>query len=186
MAMERRTIYVDQLPEDITHAKLELIFSIYGKVTYVSLPAFGPEKSRKPKGFAFIEFSSDDAAYSALAHNGEIIGNKEVLVISKHAWLLTLAPKKGREDWGNHTRENRKKQRNKNDERIRKKPVQPTVLKFTVGTNVQKLTLGNIFRKIGHFSFIDFQDGATSGFLLANSREDAEALILALHEKTNW
>jgi len=61
--------------------------------------------------------------------------------------------------------------------------VQPTVLKFTVGTNVEQRTLWPIFRDICNIAFIDFIDNATSGFVRVYSHEDGQALISALHEK---
>ena len=50
-------IYVENFPSNLDHEKLASIFKRAGKIRHVSLPRF-PD-SKKPKGFAFIEFSTE-------------------------------------------------------------------------------------------------------------------------------
>ncbi|MDR3548363.1 MAG: la-related family protein [Candidatus Pacebacteria bacterium] len=54
--VDRRTIYVENLPSAIVHESLAAIFAKIGRLLHVSLPKFA--QSRKPKGFAFIEFEA--------------------------------------------------------------------------------------------------------------------------------
>ena len=61
--MDDYTVYVEQMPADIDHDRLRNAFSVFGGVTYVSLPRYKP--SRLIKGFAFVEFDSVDAAKRA-------------------------------------------------------------------------------------------------------------------------
>ena len=51
---EKGMIYVENLPSSITHELLAAIFASTGKIMHISLPKF--QNSKKPKGFAFIEF----------------------------------------------------------------------------------------------------------------------------------
>lgn len=56
------TVYVENLPDDVSHDWLTRIFSVYGTVTYISIPKF---KDKRSKGFAFIEFSAESAVRDA-------------------------------------------------------------------------------------------------------------------------
>lgn len=56
------TIYVENLPHDVTHDWLKRLFSPYGPVLFISIPKF---KDKRVKGFAFIEFSSETAVRDA-------------------------------------------------------------------------------------------------------------------------
>ncbi|KAG8226911.1 hypothetical protein J437_LFUL007772 [Ladona fulva] len=58
------SIYVENLPLDAKHDWLSDVFSVYGKVAYVSIPKY--RQSGKIKGFAFVEFESVEAANRAL------------------------------------------------------------------------------------------------------------------------
>lgn len=52
--IDERSIYVENLPNNINHELLTAIFSRCGKVLHVSIPKFSDNK--KPKGFGFIIF----------------------------------------------------------------------------------------------------------------------------------
>ncbi|XP_065834558.1 la-related protein 7-like isoform X2 [Oscarella lobularis] len=64
-----QTIYVDRLPVNATHDRLRNIFSRYGVVDYISLPC---HTSGRPKGFAFVEFETAEAATRALKEFGNM------------------------------------------------------------------------------------------------------------------
>ena len=53
--IDKRTIYVQNFPEDINHEMIAKIFSKCGKILHVSLPRYAESKTLK--GFGFIEFS---------------------------------------------------------------------------------------------------------------------------------
>ena len=52
--IDKRTVYVENLPEDSTHESVAEIFQNAGKILHVSLPKFSDSKAIK--GFGFIEF----------------------------------------------------------------------------------------------------------------------------------
>ena len=54
-SVDKRTVYVENFPEETTHEKLAKIFSQVGNVLHVSLPKYN--ESKTIKGFAFLEFS---------------------------------------------------------------------------------------------------------------------------------
>ncbi|KAK5639830.1 hypothetical protein RI129_010641 [Pyrocoelia pectoralis] len=58
------TIYVERLKSDATHEWLSSIFSEFGKVAYVSIPKYS--HSNIIKGFAFVEFDTEESANAAL------------------------------------------------------------------------------------------------------------------------
>jgi len=58
------TIYVENISIEMDHDTLKKIFSVYGKVVYVSIPKYRDFKTNK--GFAFVEFEEVDVAKKAL------------------------------------------------------------------------------------------------------------------------
>nr|CAI5841366.1 unnamed protein product [Callosobruchus analis] len=60
------TIYVENIKADATHESLSQIFSEFGKVVYVSIPKYKHNKANK--GFAFIEFESENNTQNALEY----------------------------------------------------------------------------------------------------------------------
>ncbi|KNC77823.1 hypothetical protein SARC_09726 [Sphaeroforma arctica JP610] len=60
-ADDKRSVYVEGLPNTSDHNTLREAFGIYGSVTHVSIPRF---KDRSIKGFAFIEFETVDASHA--------------------------------------------------------------------------------------------------------------------------
>jgi len=53
--IDKRTVYIENFPEDINHETIAKIFSKCGKVLHVSLPKYAESKAFK--GFGFVEFS---------------------------------------------------------------------------------------------------------------------------------
>ncbi|XP_030636468.1 la-related protein 7 [Chanos chanos] len=62
--VDERTIYVELLPKDVTHSWIERVFSKCGNVVYVSIPRY--KSSGQPKGFAFVEFETEEQAQKAI------------------------------------------------------------------------------------------------------------------------
>lgn len=56
--VEECTVYVENLPKETTHESLKAKFAEFGPVAYVSIPKF--KNSPRIKGFAFVEFESQD------------------------------------------------------------------------------------------------------------------------------
>jgi len=73
--INRRTVYVENLPTDVTHDLLKRIFSRCGKVCYISLPKY--KTTKEIKGFAFIEFDSRQSAKNAIKMMNEPANEKE-------------------------------------------------------------------------------------------------------------
>ncbi|KAG7496291.1 la-related protein 7 [Solea senegalensis] len=61
---DSRTVYVELLPKDVTHSWIERVFTKCGNVVYVSIPRY--KTSGEPKGFAFVEFETEEQAQKAI------------------------------------------------------------------------------------------------------------------------
>eukprot|EP00003_Mantamonas_plastica_P003740 TRINITY_DN12936_c1_g1_i9.p1 TRINITY_DN12936_c1_g1~~TRINITY_DN12936_c1_g1_i9.p1 ORF type:complete len:267 (+),score=102.71 TRINITY_DN12936_c1_g1_i9:75-803(+) len=76
--LQARTVYAENLPLDAKHEDVKAVFSAFGTVEYISLPQIqvrpGPEgeKAKLNKGFAFVEFGSEEAATKAIEASGSI------------------------------------------------------------------------------------------------------------------
>lgn len=91
---ENMSIYVQNLPKNITHEKLSKIFSRCGKVMHVSIPKFS---DKKPKGFAFVIYKTQEEAEKAIREMNnvvplELIENNSdekvpLEILSKKEWL---------------------------------------------------------------------------------------------------
>uniref|UniRef100_A0A671SWE8 La-related protein 7 n=1 Tax=Sinocyclocheilus anshuiensis TaxID=1608454 RepID=A0A671SWE8_9TELE len=62
--VDNRTVYVELLPKSVTHVWLERVFSKCGNVVYVSIPRY--KSTGHPKGFAFVEFETEEQAQKAI------------------------------------------------------------------------------------------------------------------------
>ncbi|XP_063043564.1 la-related protein 7 isoform X2 [Engraulis encrasicolus] len=62
--VDQRTIYVELLPKDVSHAWVERVFSQCGTIVYVSLPRY--KSTGQPKGFAFVEFQTVEQTQKAI------------------------------------------------------------------------------------------------------------------------
>jgi len=87
--VDARTVYTEPLPPDATHESLEKRFSVCGKVEYVSIPR---TKDRTIKGFAFIEYETEEGATRAVAelnapsNPANPIAPPQLRVVSKDTW----------------------------------------------------------------------------------------------------
>ncbi|XP_062240413.1 la-related protein 7 [Platichthys flesus] len=61
---DSRTVYVELLPKDVTHSWIERVFTKCGNVVYISIPRY--KSTGDPKGFAFVEFETEDQAKKAI------------------------------------------------------------------------------------------------------------------------
>lgn len=52
------------LPKDVTHSWIERVFTKCGNVVYVSIPRY--KSSGDSKGFAFVEFETEEQAQKAI------------------------------------------------------------------------------------------------------------------------
>ncbi|NP_956224.1 la-related protein 7 [Danio rerio] len=62
--VDSRTVYVELLPKTVTHIWLERVFSKCGHVVYISIPRY--KSTRHSKGFAFVEFETQEQAQKAV------------------------------------------------------------------------------------------------------------------------
>ncbi|XP_069045631.1 la-related protein 7 [Lepisosteus oculatus] len=62
--VDQRTVYVELLPRNVTHSWIERVFSKCGNVVYISVPRF--KSTGDPKGFAFVEFETEEQAQKAI------------------------------------------------------------------------------------------------------------------------
>ncbi|PRP86062.1 la-related protein 7 [Planoprotostelium fungivorum] len=84
-AYDHRTVYAENLPENYSHDSIKEMFSNIGPVSYVSLPKY-PDKSLK--GYAFIEFETEEDAQKAVSQLDKFNEDKEKLrVMTKTHWL---------------------------------------------------------------------------------------------------
>jgi hypothetical protein len=81
-----RTVYVKQLP---TKATIEDVSDFFGKFGTVRSVRLRFRRDKTPKGSAFVEFSSNQEAESAVAGKLEFEG-KELLTMLKCVFLLCL------------------------------------------------------------------------------------------------
>jgi RNA recognition motif-containing protein len=71
-------IYVGNLPFQSTEAVVEQLFSAYGEVISVALPT--DRETGRPRGFGFVEMSSEDATKAIAALNGKDFGGRSLNV----------------------------------------------------------------------------------------------------------
>ncbi|XP_059211424.1 la-related protein 7 [Centropristis striata] len=62
--VDSRTVYVELLPKDVTHSWIERVFTKCGNVVYISIPRY--KSTGDAKGFAFIEFETEEQAHKAI------------------------------------------------------------------------------------------------------------------------
>jgi cold-inducible RNA-binding protein len=75
----RMNIYVGNMSFDTTEDSLRQAFEAFGEVTKVNIIA--DKYSGKPRGFGFVEMSSDDEARAAIAGlNGQDVDGRELNV----------------------------------------------------------------------------------------------------------
>lgn len=72
-------VYVGNLSYDTTESTLRGLFSEFGEVTAVNV--ITDRDTGRPKGFAFVEMTADQAAQAAIsALNGKMVDDREIKV----------------------------------------------------------------------------------------------------------
>ena len=71
-------IYVGNLPYESEESTLRELFAAHGEVLSVALPT--DRETGRPRGFGFIEMSSEDAAKAIQALNGTDFGGRSLNV----------------------------------------------------------------------------------------------------------
>jgi cold-inducible RNA-binding protein len=72
-------VYVGNLSYDTTESTLRTLFAEYGEIESVNL--ITDRDTGRPKGFAFVEMATDQAAQAAIsALNGKSIDDREIKV----------------------------------------------------------------------------------------------------------
>jgi RNA recognition motif-containing protein len=71
-------IYVGNLPFETSESAVEQLFGTYGEVASVALPT--DRETGRPRGFGFVEMSTEDAAKAIAALNGTDFGGRALNV----------------------------------------------------------------------------------------------------------
>ena len=71
-------IYVGNLPFDATERDLSDTFAEYGQVVSIALPT--DRETGRPRGFGFVEMSSEDATKAIAGLNGKDFGGRALTV----------------------------------------------------------------------------------------------------------
>ena len=74
-----KNLYVGNLSYDTTESKLRTLFAEFGEIESVNL--ITDRDTGRPKGFAFVEMATQQAAQAAMsALNGKMVDNREIRV----------------------------------------------------------------------------------------------------------
>jgi len=87
--MQQNKLYVGNFPYTINETQLRGLFSPYGEIEELAL--IMDRDTGRPKGFAFITFTTQLAAENALEQNGKDLGGRPLKVN-----MATEKPSRGR------------------------------------------------------------------------------------------
>jgi cold-inducible RNA-binding protein len=92
-------LYVGNLSYSTTEGKLRTLFGEFGEV--VSVNVITDRETGRPKGFAFVEMASDEAAQQAISElNGKVVDEREIKVDkAKPQTDRRRPPSRGRSRW---------------------------------------------------------------------------------------
>lgn len=76
--MQQNKLYVGNLSFSVDEAQLRTLFSSYGEISELAL--IKDRETGQSKGFAFVTFSSQQAAEKALEQNGRDLGGRPLKV----------------------------------------------------------------------------------------------------------
>ena len=100
-SIDAATIYIEDFPEHLTHRELAKLFARAGTIRNVTMPKY--KENFTSKGFAFVEFKTENEAKSAIELFDNVVPNeftdttcenyvqvtgqiKPLKVLSKNAW----------------------------------------------------------------------------------------------------
>lgn len=106
--VDQRTVYVEYLPNSADHEWVKKLFSVCGKVSYVSLPKY--QTTGDLKGFGFVEFETEEGAKMACQelNNPPVEATPRIGMFPKSSKPLEALKKKLPEDQIQETEEKAK------------------------------------------------------------------------------
>lgn len=77
-SLDKKTLFVSNLPFDVKEADLEDLFKVHGKINQIRLVT---NRAGKPKGFGYIEYEQETGASAAIiALDGSLVGDRQISV----------------------------------------------------------------------------------------------------------
>lgn len=93
-----KKLYIGNLPYNITETALREMFAPVGAVDSVSI--ITDRDTGRPKGFAFVEMTDDDAAKQAISQiNGKTFDNRSITVAEARPQVQRSSGGGGRAGW---------------------------------------------------------------------------------------
>jgi len=93
-----KKLYIGNLPYNITETALREMFTPVGVVDSVSI--ITDRDTGRPKGFAFVEMTDDDAAKQAISQiNGKTLDNRSITVAEARPQVQRSSGGGGRAGW---------------------------------------------------------------------------------------
>jgi len=93
-----KKLYIGNLPYNITETALREMFTPVGVVDSVSI--ITDRDTGRPKGFAFVEMTDDDAAKQAISQiNGKTLDNRSITVAEARPQVQRSGGGGGRGGW---------------------------------------------------------------------------------------
>ena len=78
MDKNQSTVFIGNLPFSTTEDELKKMFEKFGTIVKIHIPT--NRETGQPRGFAFLEFSTEDAAQGALTIDGTEINGRNMKV----------------------------------------------------------------------------------------------------------
>jgi RNA recognition motif-containing protein len=164
--IDSRTIYVQNLPSNITHDEIYTIFEKCGKISHVSIPKF--QNTKQAKGFCFITFNKRESVEESLKEMNNYIpkevikhNSSEVLpleIMSKKVWLEKKAEfKKLKQELQYENADIFTSCLELDPNKCRNQLIRGTLIKFTgLPENISKVELKNWISHFAEPAYIDY------------------------------
>lgn len=78
MDKNQSTIFIGNLPFSTTEDELKRLFEQFGTIVKIHIPT--NRETGQPRGFAFLEFSTEDSANNALSADGTDVNGRNMKV----------------------------------------------------------------------------------------------------------